>query len=56
MALKPQPSVAATPAEADRAARRRRSVALAIVLGAAVLVFYILTIVKMGPGAFDRPL
>ena len=36
--------------------RRRRSIALALVLGGLVLIFYILTIVKMGPGVFDRQL
>ena len=38
------------------ARRRRRSIALALVLGALVLIFYVLTIVKMGPGLFDRAL
>lgn len=43
--------------EAELLARRkRRSVALALVLGALVIIFYVLTIVKMGPGVFDRPL
>lgn len=47
------------PADKDNellARRRRRSVALALVLGALVLIFYGLTIVKMGPGIFDRVL
>lgn len=38
------------------ARRKRRSVALALVLGALVVIFYVLTIVKMGPGIFERPL
>ncbi len=38
------------------ARRRRRSVALGIVLGAIVLIFYVLTIVKLGPAIFERPL
>ena len=38
------------------ARRRRRSIALALVLGAIVLTFYVLTIVKLGPAVFDRPL
>lgn len=43
--------------EAERLARRRRrSIALALALGALVLIFYALTIVKMGPGVLDRPL
>jgi hypothetical protein len=36
--------------------RRRRSLALALVLGGLVLIFYVLTIVKMGPSVFDRVL
>ena len=36
--------------------RRRRSIALALALGALVVIFYVLTIVKMGPGIFERPL
>ncbi|MCB1468782.1 MAG: hypothetical protein KDJ19_10555 [Hyphomicrobiaceae bacterium] len=36
--------------------RRGRSIALALVLGALAIVFYALTIVKMGPGVFNRPL
>lgn len=43
--------------EAELAARRRkRSIALGLVLGGLVLVFYVLTIVKLGPDAFHRPL
>lgn len=42
--------------EAQLKTRRRRSIALALVLGGLVLVFYVLTIVKMGPGVIDRPL
>ena len=38
------------------ARRRKRSSALALVLGAIVLTFYVLTIVKLGPAVFDRPL
>jgi hypothetical protein len=36
--------------------RRRRSIALAVLLGGLVLIFYVLTIVKMGPGVFNREL
>jgi hypothetical protein len=36
--------------------RRRRSIALAIALGLFAVVFYTLTIVKMGPALFDRAL
>lgn len=36
--------------------RRRRSIALGIALGVLVLIFYALTIAKMGPAILDRPL
>lgn len=36
--------------------RRRRSIALGIVLGALVIIFYTLTLVKMGPAIFHRDL
>ena len=39
-----------------RTSQRKRSIALGLILGAVVLVFYVLTIVKMGPGIMDRPL
>jgi len=38
------------------ARRRRRSIALGLVLGAIVVIFYVLTIVKLGPHVFDRVL
>ncbi|WP_162916371.1 hypothetical protein [Cohaesibacter haloalkalitolerans] len=36
--------------------QRRRSMAIAFALGALVLIFYAITIVKMGPGVMNRPL
>lgn len=36
--------------------QRARSVAIALVLGALVLLFYVVTIVKLGPGILTRPL
>lgn len=42
--------------DAVRTAQRRRSIALGIVLALFALTFYVLTIVKMGPGIFDRTL
>jgi hypothetical protein len=47
-----------TPLQAEELKRRRRrnSIALGLVLAALVLVFYALTIVKMGPGVFNRDL
>jgi hypothetical protein len=41
--------------EAQRRSRRARSVALAIILGALVVLFYVVTLVK-GPGVMNRPL
>ena len=38
--------------EARRKRQRRNAVALGLVLGFLVLLFYVLTIVKMGPGVF----
>lgn len=40
----------------ERKRRRRRSIALGLALGALVLIFYALTIAKMGPAILDRPL
>ncbi len=36
--------------------RRSRSIAIALALGALVLLFYLVTIVKLGPGVMRRPL
>jgi hypothetical protein len=36
--------------------RRNRSIAIALALGALVLLFYVVTIVKLGPGVLRRPL
>ncbi len=36
--------------------RRSRSIAIAIVLAALVLLFYLVTIVKLGPDIMNRPL
>jgi len=36
--------------------RRGRSVALAVSLAVLVAMFYVVTIVKLGPGIIDRPL
>jgi hypothetical protein len=38
------------------ARRRRRSIALALALAGFALIFYILTIAKMGPALFERAL
>jgi hypothetical protein len=36
--------------------RRSRSIALALALGAMVLLVYLVTVVKLGPGVLNRPL
>ena len=50
----PAPIVNLTPEqlEARRKRQRRNSIALGLVLGALVIIFYALTIVKMGPSVF----
>jgi hypothetical protein len=41
--------------DAQKRARRSRSIAIAVVCGALVILFYIITLVK-GPGVLVRPL
>jgi hypothetical protein len=41
--------------EAQKRARRSRSIAIALALGALVILFYIVTLVK-GPGVLVRPM
>jgi hypothetical protein len=51
--------VAVTPPELspeDQRRRRRRSLAIAIVLGGLVVLFYAVTIAKLGPQVLQRPL
>ena len=43
-----------TPEEAQ--ARRKRSIAIALTLGALVVLFFVLTIAKLGPQILNRPL
>jgi len=43
-----------TPEEQKR--RRKRSLALALTLGALVVLFYVVTIAKIGPQILQRPL
>jgi hypothetical protein len=42
--------------EEQKRRRRARSVAIALALGALVLLVYFVTIVKLGPGVLNRPL
>ncbi len=41
--------------EAQKRARRSRSIAIALALGALVILFYVMTLVK-GPGVLVRPI
>lgn len=42
--------------EQQKKARRSRSVALAVILALLAVMFYVVTIIKIGPGIFNRPL
>jgi uncharacterized membrane protein (DUF485 family) len=42
--------------EAQKKARRSRSIAIALALAVLVVIFYVITLVKFGPGILDRPL
>ena len=42
--------------EADRKRRRSRSIALGVALAVLVILFYVVTIAKMGPDVLQRPL
>jgi len=50
----PEPGIVLT--EEQKRRRRARSIAIALALGALVVLFYIVTIVKLGPGVLNRPL
>jgi len=45
-----------TMTEAQKKARRNRSIALGLALAAFVVVFYVATLVKFGPAILNRPL
>ena len=42
--------------EEQKRRRRARSIAIALALGVLAVLFYIVTIVKLGPGVLSRPL
>ena len=46
--------VTLTPEQAK--SRRQRNIAIALAVGFFVLLFYVVTIVKLGPGVLNRPL
>ena len=54
MAEKPEPGIVLT--DAQKRQRRNRSIAIALTLGALVLLIYAVTVVKLGPGILNRPL
>ena len=41
--------------EAQKKARRSRSIAIALALAALVVIFYVTTLAKFGPSILDRP-
>ena len=42
--------------EEQQKRRRARSIAIALSLGALVILFYVITIVKVGPNVLTRPM
>jgi hypothetical protein len=42
--------------EEQKRRRRHRSIAIALALGVLVALFYVVTIIKLGPGVLRRPL
>jgi hypothetical protein len=54
MSDNPQNGIVLT--EEQKKRRRRRSIAIAVALGAFALMFYVITIVKLGPDVMRRPL
>ncbi|WP_174235748.1 hypothetical protein [Pseudohoeflea suaedae] len=42
--------------EAQKKARRSRSIALGLVLAALAVLFYVITVIKLGPNLFNRPM
>lgn len=54
MARREDDGVELTPEEAKR--RRGRSLAIALTLGAIVILFYVVTVAKLGVNILNRPL
>jgi hypothetical protein len=50
----PAPKRGLTPEEIKR--RRSRSIAIGLALGALVLLFYVVTMAKLGPQVVNRPM
>ena len=51
-----QPDDGVVLTEEQKRRRRARSIAIGLALGALALLFYFVTIVKLGPGVLNRPL
>ena len=49
-----EPGIKLTPEQAKR--RRARSIAIGLVLAGLVVLFYVVTIAKLGPGVLNRPM
>jgi hypothetical protein len=49
-----EPGIQLTPEQMKR--RRARSIAIGVALLALVVLFYVVTIAKLGPGVLNRPL
>lgn len=45
-----------TPTPEQLRARRRRNIAIALAIGAFAILFYVITIAKLGTGVLNRPL
>jgi hypothetical protein len=54
MSEEQEPGIVLT--EAQKRQRRNRSIAIAVTLGALVLLVYVVTVVKLGPGVLLRPM
>ena len=50
----PSQGIILTPEQIKR--RRQRNLAIGLAVGFLVLLFYVVTIVKLGPGVLNRPL
>jgi hypothetical protein len=55
-AMNEEPGKGIVLTEEQKRRRRARSLAIALSLGALVLLVYLVTVVKLGPGVLNRPL
>ena len=49
-----EPGIVLTPAQVR--SRRHRNIAIGLAIGCLVILFYVVTIAKLGPGVLKRPL